>query len=185
MVKTKPSPGKGGTKLRPEIGLVVLNFVLLYIRWLLMFRRKEKMNQQVSEAVRHRCIAPSRAYRNGTRNPRLKPWAIAVSSQTGRCGCFFCPVAARPGPAEGPPSTKPRAAAKPTGSLQRLPTASGKRAGALRNVETPGGVAGYALSANPFPRPKFRTTNAEFLLPKPMQLQSAYSISARRPISGT
>ena len=64
----------------------------------LTFRRKEDMNQQVCEAVRHGCIALSRACRNGTGNPRLKPWAIAVSSLTGRRGCFFRPVAARPGP---------------------------------------------------------------------------------------
>ncbi len=41
------------------------------------------MNQHVSGAVRHGCIALSRAYRNGARSPRLKPWAIAVSSLTG------------------------------------------------------------------------------------------------------
>jgi len=29
MVKTKPSPGKGGTRPRPWIGLVALNLVLL------------------------------------------------------------------------------------------------------------------------------------------------------------
>ena len=73
----------------------------------LIFRRKENMNQQVSEAVRHGCIALSRAYFNGTRNPRLKPRAIAVSSLTGRPGCFFCPVAARPAPGQAPAPPKP------------------------------------------------------------------------------
>ena len=65
------------------------------------------MNQQVSEAVRHGCIALSRAYRNGTRNPRLKPRASAVSSLTGRRGYFCCAVAARPGLDQAPARGRP------------------------------------------------------------------------------
>ena len=44
------------------------------------------MNQQVGEAVRRGCIALTGLPLMGAGYPRLKPWAIAVSSLTGRRG---------------------------------------------------------------------------------------------------